>query len=95
MKARQLTGRCRNGAERDRGTVYHAVGEVQRPFGRALCGARPGLRSGGWSDQAGECVTCPRCLRKLSRQADEALQAGIAKAKVDEAAAFARLRRQA
>jgi hypothetical protein len=60
-----LAGRCRNGAERDHGTRWHAV-----PIGgyKALCGAEPGRRSVGWSsgrieDQG---VTCPRCKKRLS-----------------------------
>ena len=57
-----LTGRCANGAERDGGTLYHAV----RSW-RALCGAEPGRTSAGWSSHLGTVATCPRCLAKLAR----------------------------
>lgn len=63
-KPRQMTGRCFNGAERDRGRLYHAVALDSRPWDAALCGAKPGMRGNGWSDYIGEAVTCPRCLRK-------------------------------
>lgn len=55
------TGRCANGNERDGGRAYHAVRN-----GRALCGTEPG-RLSGWSDSAGENVTCARCLHKIVR----------------------------
>lgn len=56
-----MTGRCANGAQRDAGTLYHAVklGEW-----RAICGAKHGRRS-RWSEYHGSEVTCPRCLKKL------------------------------
>lgn len=57
-----LAGRCANGAERDGGTLYHAV----RGW-RALCGAEPGRASAGWSSHLGTKATCPRCLAKLAR----------------------------
>lgn len=57
-----LAGRCANGAERDGGTLYHAV----RGW-RALCGAEPGRTSAGWSSHLGTTATRPRCLRKLAR----------------------------
>jgi hypothetical protein len=55
------TGRCANGAERDAGTVYHAV-DIKT--GRAKCGTYPARRS-RWSDYHGDRVTCARCLVKL------------------------------
>jgi hypothetical protein len=58
----RLAGRCSDGFERGRGMKFHAVPQNQY---RALCGARPGRLSAGWSDDAGERATCPRCLRKL------------------------------
>jgi hypothetical protein len=62
LKFLRLAGRCANGAERDSGSKYHAVrGNV------ALCGAKPGPRSAGWSTYPGEAVTCPRCLTKLEK----------------------------
>ncbi len=57
-----MAGRCANGAERDSGTLVHAV-EFSNP--RALCGAKPGKRSVGWVRPVGTVVTCPRCLRRL------------------------------
>jgi hypothetical protein len=63
MQPRRLTGRGWNGAERDGGAVWHAVAEASSPFGKALCGAQPGLRSNGWTEP-GERVTCPRCLKR-------------------------------
>lgn len=61
---RRLSGRCSNGAERDGGAVYHAVAGW-----RAACGAEPGRRSAGWSQHAGEAVTCPRCLKRTGEGA--------------------------
>lgn len=63
-----LAGRCANGAERDKGRIYHAVPVGSR---RALCGAEPGPRSAGWApwnpeDSADQDVTCPRCRKKLA-----------------------------
>lgn len=61
-----LAGRCVNGAERDHGTLFHAL-----PVGNgyvALCGAKPGRRSVGWSDYGKHNeVTCPRCIAKLAK----------------------------
>jgi hypothetical protein len=57
----RLSGRCANGAERDGGSKYHAVAG----YGVALCGAKPGRLSAGWSMYPGAAVTCPRCRRKL------------------------------
>jgi hypothetical protein len=64
-----MLGSCRNGAERDKGTMIHAVGGW-----KALCGKQPGRRSAGWqmfpdylkplSD-----VNCPRCKAKLEKLA--------------------------
>jgi hypothetical protein len=59
-----LTGRCMNGAERDHGTRAHAVPIGER---KALCGAKPGRRSVGWSSYRESTVTCPRCLKKLAK----------------------------
>jgi len=66
---RRLTGRCLNGAERDGGTRYHAVDESAgfSEWGVAICGAKPGLRGNGFSYYEGEKVTCPRCLKRLSK----------------------------
>lgn len=63
-----LAGRCRNGAERDSGKLWHAVpkGEV---YGVALCGAKPGRTSVGWSSWCPDDVqiTCNKCLRKIKK----------------------------
>lgn len=61
---KSMSGRCANGAERDAGKLYHAVEGAG--WGKALCGAKPGLRGNGWSEHLGEKVTCPRCLKKLN-----------------------------
>ena len=67
---RTLAGRCHDGAERDHGTRRHAL-PVRGSYwgddmGRALCGAKPGRRSVGWTDWGAEkAVTCPRCLNVL------------------------------
>lgn len=66
-------GRCANGAERDGGTLFHARmlnehGAEWAPF----CGVAPGKRSAGWSTwrpSPDQPVTCPRCLKKLERNA--------------------------
>ena len=60
-----LAGRCANGSELDSGMRWHAVADGYA----ALCGAKPGRRSAGWSSWyvKGQEVTCPRCLKKLSK----------------------------
>ena len=65
--AAMLTGRCANGAERDRGRLVHLLPEPGH-WGKALCGAKPGRLSGaGWDmgedRELGE-ITCKRCLKK-------------------------------
>lgn len=55
---KQLVGRLANGAERDHGTVVHYV----NGFG-ALCGAKPGRRSVGWTIVWDVEITCPRCKK--------------------------------
>ena len=62
IRAVQLTGRCANGFESDRGRRAHALPEG---WGRALCGATYGRRSAGWSAYDEAAVTCPRCLKRL------------------------------
>lgn len=66
----RLAGRCANGYERDSGRVTHAVDYNGRSdgdyhMGAAVCGAKPGRRSAGWSSYRWASVTCPRCLRRL------------------------------
>ena len=64
-------GRCFNGSHRDRGQVVHAVPtkDGKEPNGywgdNALCGAKTGARSYGWS-QTNKQINCPKCLKKLS-----------------------------
>jgi hypothetical protein len=65
---RRLSGRCADGAERDGGVKYHGLRRADQ--GRALCGAKPGRRSAGWSPYPGEAVTCPRCLVKIRKISD-------------------------
>jgi hypothetical protein len=56
-----LSGRCVNGANGSKGTLYHAVkGDV------ALCGRIYGRRSAGWYYE-GDAVTCPKCLKKIAK----------------------------
>ena len=64
----RMTGRRRNGAERDGGGLWHArlVDESGNVSWRAACGAQPGRHS-DWSDYTGKEVTCLRCRRKLER----------------------------
>ena len=64
----RMLGRCANGYERDGGVKYHAK---PRYGWAAICGAKPGKRSAGWSDYPDTMkpvtfVTCPQCRRKLS-----------------------------
>lgn len=61
------SGRCANGAERDQGTVTHAVPDDSHPsWKKALCGTAPGYRGNGWKEvDARDRVTCARCLKKM------------------------------
>jgi hypothetical protein len=65
-----LMGRLANGCESDKGRRVHAVaGDVEDyGHGRALCGAQPGRRSGGWevSFAANKAIDCPRCLKAVT-----------------------------
>lgn len=66
-----LSGRCSNGWERDQGSRVHAVpysAGLERgdyTIGKALCGAKPGPRSAGWTCRTDMAVSCPRCLKKM------------------------------
>lgn len=67
----KLAGRCSDGYERGQGTRVHALENVRQPsptdiYGDALCKAKPGRRSVGWTPMIGSDVTCPKCLKKLS-----------------------------
>jgi hypothetical protein len=60
-KARQLAGKCSNGAERDHGLVIHAVNDIG-----ALCGAKPGRLSVGWVEPWDDTpVNCDKCLNRI------------------------------
>lgn len=84
-RVRSMAGRCRNGAERDHGTRFHALPVTKEVNGdklgyKALCGAQPGRRSVGWSTWgADQPPTCPGCLRKLQKM--QAQQEAVAKIK--------------
>lgn len=71
-KISQMAGSCRNGAERDHGRLFHArlYTEDEGVSYKALCGAKPGKHSVGWSDwhPEGQQVTCPRCLKRLEKR---------------------------
>lgn len=73
MKYLMKPGRCANGAQRDSGTLVHAVPTEQDwgDFTPALCKAVPGRRTPGWVESHIEvsAPTCPRCLRKLEQLA--------------------------
>lgn len=70
-----LAGRCANGHERDQGSRVHAVPhseELERNgyvIDRALCGAKPGPRSAGWSYTGQRTVTCPKCIARTQKGA--------------------------
>jgi hypothetical protein len=64
----RMMGRCSNGAERDSGSLYHAI---PKSSWKALCGKAPGKRSAGWADRENDkSVNCPSCLRKLRKAYD-------------------------
>jgi hypothetical protein len=66
ITARRLLGHYVSGAKLEGSVMLHAV-ESKGPvsIGPALCGARPGRLSTGWSEPVDDPVTCPRCLRKM------------------------------
>ena len=55
------SGRLANGAERDKGRVVH-FGETG--FCKALCGAKPAIRSAMGFIETDLEVNCERCLKK-------------------------------
>ena len=67
--AMKLAGRCSDGCERGQGVRYHALPEGTPDFthGPALCGAKAGRRSVGFTVKEGAAVSCPRCLSKMAR----------------------------
>jgi len=51
-------------SEGDEGVIWHAVERLRAIHsGPALCGFRP-FRD--WSEQEGDAITCPRCLRIMA-----------------------------
>lgn len=64
-RSERLMGRCANGNEADRGGTFHVVAEG--PDGKALCGAKGGTRSVGWTGPSEEPATCPRCLARIAK----------------------------
>lgn len=70
FKPMRLAGRCANGAERDKGTRFHAMRteDCEYSLHDALCGAAPGKLSAGWVSPNGEAeITCTKCLSKLKK----------------------------
>ncbi len=62
---RRKTGRCRNGYERDGGTIWHLTqGEGFKP---SFCGLKPGQKGNGWSVHSGNKVNCQKCLFRLAK----------------------------
>ncbi len=68
VRAARLMGRCADGAERDSGRLVHAL---EIGSSKALCGAKAGRRSAGWSSWHVTEVTCRQCARGVRlRQAE-------------------------
>jgi hypothetical protein len=66
-------GRCRSDREWG-GQVVHAIIAEHEPaygFDKAVCGVQPGRRGIGWSGWEAPQVTCPKCLAKLAKQAEQ------------------------
>lgn len=64
LRAAYLSGRCADGAQRDGGRRYHLVPQDRIPWGRALCGAKPGRTSGCGFVADDRPATCARCLKR-------------------------------
>jgi hypothetical protein len=62
------TARSKDGAEKDRGTIVHAVTNNNYPsWAKALCGAVPGRRGNGWHyNSTKQEITCAKCLSKIN-----------------------------
>ena len=73
MTPAKLAGRCCDGRELGQGSRIHALNralpanQFEQVCGKALCGAKPGRRSAGWSYWPGMVVSCPRCLKALAK----------------------------
>lgn len=69
--SRRMTGRCSSGAERDGGSIVHAVSSSSLiSWAAALCGKSPGPKGNGWSMPVDDPVTCLRCIKKLEEEKD-------------------------
>ena len=67
VSVRSKAGRCSSGAERDQGTVRHAVLDDSFPsWTKALCGTAPGSRGQGWKIPTCAEVTCGKCLSRMN-----------------------------
>jgi len=69
-----LTGRGRNGAQRDAGLVVHLIENPNRRwpiFGKSLCGRKPGKTSNGWDADGNKQATCKACLKKAEVPMEE------------------------
>lgn len=68
IRLMRLSGRCRSGFEGDGGRLSHAVPNGE-PWGKALCGAKPGRHSAhGFLDLNAPpeaLPTCERCRGRL------------------------------
>lgn len=72
-----LLGKLANGAERDKGRLWHALPTAGGI--KALCGAQPGRRSAGWGPHHeghadGQRITCRKCLKRIESQGHKADQ---------------------
>lgn len=65
-KPSEKAGRLANGAERDHGSIVHAVGKHG-----ALCGTTTGRLSGGWvkpyPDADDTKITCDKCAKAIAK----------------------------
>lgn len=60
MEILMMAGPLRNGAERGKGTAWHAVER-----GRSLCGRFPKIDWSDWKPDDRK-ITCERCIKKLA-----------------------------
>lgn len=63
IRPRKKAGPLHNGAERGKGSIWHAVPGDPYASRSALCGQYPAIM---WSCEDGDAVTCPRCLKQLA-----------------------------
>lgn len=70
---RVLSGRLSSGAERGHGRLVHAVRDGDS-WGVAVCGAKPGRRSGSGFVETGNpapVITCGKCRKRLDLDPDQ------------------------